>query len=356
MGAARALMAAVVATAVAVPQEVERDASCIAVASSSTRSSWVESYGAEPCRANEQLVPTFQCVRGHNRPPSFCQATQAQLWPPEGASNWWNVRSAAAAPPTEREFEGHAVVRQWNLTMSSQGGGGAALNSLSASRDPDLAYCVKAPTFWVVIPFHSRVDGGVNYYHYHVDVLLPLYLAMRRAGAVPKKAAPRMAANALLIPTVSNLQWQDEDFGGGSGDNGGGEGEGETPAVDWHTNAFDDHRKFWVRSLQAMTDLDLLPYSSSGLGNMVVERATPNGGGVSEAENGGRKRSTDGAGGNRGEISVERASVTFSKVSFKCSSLRLKTIADKHPFCSCVRHLPTLNPTTITCAPHFNSL
>ena len=163
---------------------------CLLTPSSSVSTLWDTFIEREtPCAADENSPPDLlTCSRGHHRPPNHCtaqvvlEASTTRAGPP--------VLRAPLPLPALTELHGNSVVRQWNLTDERQ------CESVGSRQ------CTDTPAWFLVIPFHAQVDGGVNYYHHHVDVLLPLFVGMKKAGYV---AGGKSDLSIALIPVGVRL-------------------------------------------------------------------------------------------------------------------------------------------------------
>ena len=175
----------------------------------------------------------WECTIGHNSPPQFCRSGAVGI--KTLASGAEVVLAPSAHDHALYRNSGATIIRQWNLTKSSN-------HSFA---------CHETPAFFINIPYSNTFDGKVNYYHYHVDVLLPLFVAFQRASLV-ENGHEGALVSAVVIPTVSTLQWHSSTLSDHDGS-----------PFEWDTQAFKDPKAHWVQSLQTMTDFPLMPFSST---------------------------------------------------------------------------------------------
>jgi hypothetical protein len=187
----------------------------------------------------------WECAIGHNSPPQFCTGRSVRV-------TVFDTGAEVTVPSSSHRdaVVGESVIGQWNVTV-----GEGAASSASSART-----CGDAPAFFFVIPYNDAFDGKVNYYHYHVDVLLPLFVAFQRKAVLGGGGGHQVSA--LLVPTVSRLDWHSSSSSSSSSS------LSSSRAFDWNSPAFSDPETHWVRALQAMTDEPLQPFAAGGLGRM----------------------------------------------------------------------------------------
>ena len=116
------------------------------------------------CCVKDEKSFAWECAIGHNSPPQFCRSGAVGI--KTLASGAEVVLAPSAHDHALYRNSGATIIRQWNLTKSSN-------HSFA---------CHETPAFFINIPYSNTFDGKVNYYHYHVDVLLPLFVAFQRAS------------------------------------------------------------------------------------------------------------------------------------------------------------------------------
>ena len=196
----------------------------------------------------------WRCSAGHNIPPQYCTADLGLgLRILDQGADIYLLSSAAAGVPSSpaaaSPVRGSSGARQWNVSAAPPAG---------APFDSTTSACHDMEAFFIVIPYNDAFDGKVNYYHYHVDVLLPLFVAFQRTSLLGNEVGDGRV-RALILPTVSRLDWHSSPSPMESG---------ALPPFNWYTAAFSDPTSHWVRALQTMTDEPLLPFSADGLGRM----------------------------------------------------------------------------------------
>jgi len=195
--------------------------------SDSTRATCSEEECAVPAE------PTFNCKKGHGLPPNFCSASPIVVVNSE--------LGGSVAHPLKLSLpnrKGGSVVEHWGISETS-----------SLADYPHSYSCSSVPAFLIVVPYSEIISGNMNYYHFHVDVLLPLFSVLRDKGAIDAKS---QRVEAHIIPTVSN-QWLTSLSLGES-----------ISTIDWKTRAFDDSEKFWMQALALFSDVALKPLAESG--------------------------------------------------------------------------------------------
>ena len=252
------------------------------------------------------IVPGgFVCERSRGTPPSSCRFPLLALrtWS-SGASfraGFIAGPGADGARGAPKEYRGGSVFRMWNISVA--GGQGAADEAW-----PPRCAATLSDAVLFTIPYGARYAGKSNYYHMHVDVLLPLMTLLDRrqrlrtalddavggctcsaamarmpapgqrtpidvpCGRVPCGREGSAAAEPPLLPAVSELSWPLEDDAAAPG------------GIDWGTDAFEDGSSYWVAALQAMSGTALLPLTSSAMGALLRGR------GVRRAAGGGEAR------------------------------------------------------------------
>jgi len=196
--------------------------------------SWLASSN-EICGSNGGVggINSISCSRGQGEPPFFCTATSlsVQLSP---------TSISLHLPLAPDLLESHGAARLWNIT------------SMPARVDEgSLAECSQATAYFITIPYSNSIGGYVNYYQWHVDVLLPLYVAFER-NQLPGEASASSATHAIIYPAISEHQWTNSQ-------------SSTAPAIDWSTQAFDDPTSFWMHTLEIMSGGPVKPLAQHAM-------------------------------------------------------------------------------------------
>lgn len=194
----------------------------------------------ETCGGREGAGATFTCTRGFGQPPNFCSATSLTVQISQaGVCLHLPTKPELIVLP---ELKGGSVARLWNVsfTPAIMGEGYVA----------DRAECSQATAFFITVPYAESIGGRVNYYQWHVDVLLPLYVAFEHHKLLDE-ASTSALVNAVIYPAVSDLQWPTP--------------PSAAPAIAWTTPAFDDPSSFWMQTLETMTDGAVRPLAAQAV-------------------------------------------------------------------------------------------
>lgn len=187
------------------------------------------------CAARADL----HCTSGHLRGCPYC--TGATVIAPASPVGGGLVQLGVSS-----KEQGTTVHRQWNISSDA----GTTMPDLTNRDHVASTRCVDAPAFFVHVPWSPLIGGGVNYYQFHVDVLLPLVTVLSRRGLLPStRADPRTGtgARAVLLPAVCRDFVAGDDLG---------------LRIDWSPPAAAmDPASFWMTALQLVTDRPLVPFS-----------------------------------------------------------------------------------------------
>lgn len=175
----------------------------------------------------------WRCKAGHNHPPSSCSAAPLVLERTVGGVAAIVHPSTVSSSSSSHAKHERTVLHQWQAQLAPP------------SDAPPR--CSNTPAFLVIVPYHSSYDGGSNYYHFHIDLLLPLYQSLACAGVITASNEP---VDAVLLPAVSILEGPTEE-------------EPRSGALDWTTQAFDKPTQYWNRALALLTDLPVVPLAAS---------------------------------------------------------------------------------------------
>ena len=172
----------------------------------------------------------FFCERGHSGP--YCTVSSLGVTREGGGTIRLHHPSQRDALTTNDARNVHA---RWAVEPTT--------TNWVCSEDSPTAY-------FIHLPYSPLIGGRINYYQFHVDVLLPLIAAYADAAKaaddaqVSKAPSAAWGAGPFLFPAVSK-DWL-------AGTEAG-------MAIDFTTGAFGDPKAFWVDTLEAISDYPLAP-------------------------------------------------------------------------------------------------
>jgi len=194
--------------------------------------SWLAS-SEETCSSDGSVSSTISCSRGQGEPPLFCTATSLTVQ--------LSHTGASLHLPSEPDLlESNSAARLWNITSTP-----------ARFEEGNLAQCSQATAYFITIPYADSIGGYVNYYQWHVDILLPLYVAFEK-NQLPDEAYASRSIHAAIYPAIPELQWTNPPSSTAS-------------AIAWSTPAFDDPASFWMQTLTLMSDGPVQPLAQHAI-------------------------------------------------------------------------------------------